>query len=108
MTAITITYSPPEVAPSTWQFNTEDWTFGETVKIERLYGGTRREFFEAVAEGSDTARQILVWMVRRRTELKLTLEDLDTMLPSFLAFVTAKDEPEPDPKEAAEPPADQD
>jgi hypothetical protein len=107
MPTITITYSPPDVAPKSWDFETESWTFGETVEIERLYGGTRREFFAAVSEGSDTARMILVWMVRRRSELQLTLDDLSPMLPTYLAFITSAAEPEPDPKAPAEPAATQ-
>jgi hypothetical protein len=106
MATITITYSPPEVDPSTWVFETDSWTFGETVDIEREYGGTRREFFADVSAGSDTARQILVWMVRRRTELKLTLEDLNDMLPSYLGFVTSEApelESTDDPKDPADP-----
>jgi len=99
---ITITYSPPNVEPTAWSFETDQWTYGETVEMERRYGGTRGEFFSAVAEGSDTARQILVWLVRRRTEPQLTLDDLNGLLPAYLAFAQPPADEEPDPKDPAE------
>jgi hypothetical protein len=100
---IVITYDPPGADAKKWEIDEDSWTYGETVEIERQYDGTRAEFFEAARDGSDTARRIMLWIVRRRTELELQLDDLNDLLVSYLGFWQIV--PEADPKAGAAAPA---
>lgn len=97
---IVIVYDPPGQDAKTWELEEDSWTYGETVELERMFGGTRAEFFDAVKEGSDTARRMMLWAVRKRDEPDLELEDLNDLLISYLAFlkVVPKDEEGADPK----------
>jgi hypothetical protein len=101
---IIIAYAPPGEERKQWEVETDSWTYGETVEIESEYGGDADDFFIACRTGSHTARRILLWMIRRRTERDLRLEDLDDMRVSYIGFFQTK--PAADPKdEAPEEPA---
>jgi hypothetical protein len=93
--SLVVYYEPPGKDPQQWEMDRASWTLGESKLVERIYGKTRPEFFSDVAEGSDTARLLLTWIIRRRTEPDLLLEELDDLLASFLVIgVTGGDEDE--------------
>jgi len=97
---IVVNYNPPGEDVTVWSFEEDSWTVAEVKLIEKHSGMTRPEFFDAVGDGSDTARVLLLWVVRLRDEPSLRLGDLDDLLVSYLQFLKvqpADEEELPDP-----------
>jgi hypothetical protein len=93
---IVISYDPPDEEAQKWEIAEDSWTVGEMKLIEKHFGGTRPEFFKEVGQGSDTAKALLLWVVRLRTEPTLALGDLDDLKVPYLAFLQVFDAEEPD------------
>jgi hypothetical protein len=92
-TKIVITYDPPGQDAQVWQFEPGTWTVGEVRLIEQYFRKPRDEFFEDVAEGFETARVFMLWLVRRRKEPNLELEDLDDLLSAYIGLGQIAAEP---------------
>ena len=92
---IVIVYDPPGQDPQSWEFDPGEWTVGEVKLIEKTFGKPRDDFFEDVNAGFDTYRIFLLWLVRRRTEPDLKLDDLDDMLSPHITFGQIVDDPKP-------------
>jgi len=94
---IIVSYNPPDAEPQEWQLEEDSWTVGEIKLIEKHFGGTRQQFFVAVDKGFMTARALLLWVLRSRTEPDLALGDLDDLKDAYLTFhQTFADDEAPD------------
>lgn len=106
---IVIAYTPPdEKEQQHWEVREDSWTVAEVRLIEKMFGDTRPKFFDAVKAGSDTARILLLWIVRLRDEPSLALGDLDDLKVPYLFFGQMRDpeqgvgvdaDPKADPKD---------
>lgn len=93
---ILITYKPPGEEAREWRVAEDSWTIGEVKLIEKHFGDTRPEFFKALADGSDTAAALLLWVVRLRDEPTLTFGELDDLKVPYLGFWKVEDDPAAD------------
>ena len=97
-----------------WGFDPASWTVGEMAICERMYGKPRDEFLQDVNDGYVSARKILLWTIRRRTEPNISMDDIDELVTGDLGLFKLAteeelaaleeddqdddDEPEPDPE----------
>jgi hypothetical protein len=99
---ITISYGPPDQEAQQWEVAEDSWTIAEIKLIEKHFGGSRKDFFDAVGEGYVTAMSLLLWVVRRRDEPTLTLGELDDLKVPYLVFAQhfpEQEDEEADPKD---------
>jgi hypothetical protein len=79
-------YNPPGEPVQQWDFEPSSWTVGEMAAVERMYRKPRDEFLADVNEGYVTARRILLWIIRRRTEPDITMDDIDKLNSGYLGL----------------------
>jgi hypothetical protein len=66
----------PEAEVEQWEIDWDSLTIGEVLDLEKHSGLMYGDFKNAFMSGSVTALVLVVYVIRRRTEPKLTLHDM--------------------------------
>lgn len=84
-----------------WDF--DDITYGEAAAIERVTGGTLKQFRLGLAEGDETARRAMIWIAFKRETPDLAWSDLDDVKRTAFNFEVVKPAEEGTPADPQEP-----
>jgi hypothetical protein len=86
-------YAPKDGERKEWEFDVNALTIGECKLLEKVQGQTTQQFGEDLANGSMTAMAALLWILRKRHEPDLMLNDLDDI--QVGALLTVEDDEAP-------------
>lgn len=105
-----IVYTPTEnpEARETWDVDENDLFVGECKVLEKVLGATMMEIGELVQRGSFTAMLAFIWVLRKRSNPTLRLNDMDNVIRVSELSVDEDDdaETEDDPEGPKEEPAE--